>query len=322
MADQMVPRHRGLFWSAVLAAVIALVGGSAYAYVSYAATAGPEGAVKGYFAALARGNAPAALGFGDLPPGPHGLLTSRVLRAQRAIAPIRHLRVTGTRRSGEAATVSVRYDLDFADGRRQVSDDVRVLRRDGSWRLARTAAVTELSLAAARDRATVLGGAVPDGSVLVFPGAVPITFDTPYLRLTGATRSVVLSAQGDTDLTVEVTAAGRAAAETAVVAALRNCLSGGARADPRCPVPSNRTVPGSVRATVRAADVRRVVSVRPATSSRGIIMISGRLVLDARYLALDFENQPVRKTGPVVLPVRATTYATAPLTVTWTEDDR
>ncbi len=322
MLDRGVGRHRGLFWVAVLAALVAFVGGGAFAYVTYAATAGPDGAVKGYFAALARGNAPAALGFGDLPAGPHELLTSTVLRAQRKIAPIRHVRIAGTQRSGDTAKVTVAYDLDFADSTQHVSDDIAVRRHKGSWRLERTAATTELQLQQASDRATVLGGAVPEGTVLVFPGALPITFDTPYLRLAPTTRSVDLDAHDTMDLSVQVTAEGRRATEAAVVAALRNCLSGGARADPRCPVPSSRAVPGTVRASVRAADVRQVASVKLAATSRGLITISGQLSIRAHYTALDFENQPIARTGVVTLPLRATAYATAPTTVTWTEDDR
>ncbi len=319
MADRTVPRHRGLFWSAVVASLLALVGGSAYAYVTYAATAGPDGAVKGYFAALARGSAPAALGFGDLPAGPHELLTSKVLAVQRKLAPIRHVHITGVQRSGDTANVGVRYDLAFADGSRTVSDDVPVLRRHGSWRLARTAAATQLSLDEAQDRATVLGGAVPDGDLLLFPGAVPITFDTPYLQLAPATRSVALSAPDETDLSVQVTAPGRAAVETAVVAALRSCLAGGPRADPRCPVSSDRAVPGTLRASFNAGDLRRALRIALASTARGLITISARLVLDGHYTALDFENQPSTKAGPVSLPLHASAYPTAPLTVTWTE---
>jgi hypothetical protein len=323
MPDRTVPRRRGLFWSAVVAALLVLVGGSTYAYVTYAATDGLDGAVKGYFAALARGSAPAALGFGELPPGPHELLTSKVLALQRKLAPIRHVHITGVQRSGDEASVGVRYDLAFADGAREVSDHVRVVRHDGSWRLARTAAVTQLSLAEAKDRATILGAAVPDGDLLVFPGAVPITFDTPYLRLSPATRSVALSAPDDIDLSVEVTAGGRAAAEAAVVAALRNCLAGGAAAaDPRRPVPSDRAVPGTLRASFDAADVRRDTKVALAATARGLITISGRLTLNGRYTALDFENQPTAKAGPVSLPLHASAHPTAPLTLTWTEADR
>ena len=52
-----VHRHRGLYWSAVLLALAALVGGSAFAYRAYEQTSGPDGAVKGYFAALSRSDA-------------------------------------------------------------------------------------------------------------------------------------------------------------------------------------------------------------------------------------------------------------------------
>jgi hypothetical protein len=309
--------RRGLFWSAIVAALAALVGGSIFAYVTYAATAGPDGAVKGYFAALARGDAPAALGFGDLPPGPHELLSSTVLRAQRKIAPIRNVEIIATDQSGDRAKVTVQYDLAFAAATQQVADDVQVVRHKGSWRLARTAATTQLHLLQAGERAMIMGGAVPDGTTLIFPGAVPITFDTPYLRLAATTSSVPLSAPADTDLIVQVTPAGRIAADAAVATALRACLSGGAKADPRCPLPTSRAVPGSLRATVSAADVRSAAAVGLAATAHGVITVSGKIKLTGRYTALDFDNQPVAKKGAVSLPLLATAYATSPITINW-----
>lgn len=320
MADRGLRRHRGLFWSAILLALAALAGGSAFAYVTYAATAGPDGAVKGYFAALARGDAPAALGFGDLPPGPHELLTSTVLRAQVKIAPIRHVEIITTDQSGDTATVSVQYHLDFTDGTRQVTDGVQVVRHKGSWRLAQTAATTQLRLLQAAQRATIVGAGIPDGVLLMFPGAVPIAFDTPYLRLSAATSSVALSAPADTDLTVQVTATGLSAVDAAVTKALRGCLAGGAQADPRCPLPARRAVPGSLHATVTAAGVLRAAALSLAASSAGVITISGKIRLTAGYTALDFDNQPVAKNGAVSLPLTATAYATDPITINWAGD--
>jgi hypothetical protein len=311
------PRRRGLFWSAIVLALAALVGGATFAYVTYAATAGPDGAVQGYFAALARGDAPAALGFGDLPSGPTQLLTSSVLRAQRKVAPIRHVEIIATDEEGDAATVSVRYVLDFPDGAQLVNEDVPVLRRKGSWRLARTAATTELRLQQAGDRATIMGGRVPDGELLIFPGAVPIHFDSPYLRLAAATSSVKLAAQAQTRLTVQVTEAGRAAVRTAVESALRACLAGSTTADPRCPLPVSRAVPGSVRAKVSAAGVQRAAVVKLAQSSSGVVAISGAIKLAARYTVLDFENQPVPRSATVSLPLAATTHVTDPITIVW-----
>jgi hypothetical protein len=317
MAERAPRRHRRLFWSTVLLALAALVGGGGFAYVTYAATAGPDGAVKGYFAALAKGDAPAALGFGDLPPGPTTLLTSTVLRVQQKIAPLRQVEIVSTDRSGDAATVRVRYQLDFGDGPQQVSEDVRVLRRTGSWRLARTAASTQLRVQEAADRATILGAKIPVGALLVFPGAVPISFDTPYLRLAAATSSVALDSLGETDMTAQVTEGGRQAVHAAVLEALRGCLAGGAKVDPRCPLPTSRSVPGSLRATVSADGVRRAAVIGLAASPTGVITISGNLKLTGGYAALDFNNQPVVEHGAVTLPLAASAYAAAPITIDW-----
>jgi hypothetical protein len=317
MTQPQAPRHRGLFWSAIVVALAALVGGSTFAYVTYAATAGPDGAVKGYFAALARSDAPAALGFGDLPPGPTQLLTSSVLRAQRKVAPIRHVEILSTDESGDTATVHVRYVLGFAEQERQVNEDVPVLRRNGSWRLVRTAASTELRLMQAGDRATIMGGRVPEGDLLIFPGAIPIKFDSPYLRLRAATSSVKLVAQPQTQLSVQLTDAGSAAVRAAVESALRACLAGSASADPRCPLPASRAIPGSLRAAVSSAGVRRAAVIQLAQSTSGVIAISGTIKLTGRYTALDFENQPVVKSGAASLPLTATTPATDPITIDW-----
>ncbi|PZS20016.1 MAG: hypothetical protein DLM57_02550 [Pseudonocardiales bacterium] len=319
MTDPAPRRHRGLFWAGVLLALSALVGGGLFAYLAYAATAGPDGAVKGYFAALARGNAPAALGFGDPPAGAHQLLTSTVLGAQLEIAPIRHVDIVATKQTGDTATVSVRYELGFVDGSRQVSDDVKVVRRDGTWRLTRTAATTRLRLLGARDRATILGAVVSDEPLLVFPGAVPITFDTPYLRLDAESSSVKLSTPAESHLTAQVTAAGRSVVGAAVLAALRGCLAGGAHADPRCPLPAARAVPGSLRGSVTAAEVRRSATFGVAASSTGVITVWGHITLSASYAALDFSNQPVAKHGVVTLALTASTYAKDPVTIGWTQ---
>jgi hypothetical protein len=317
MTDRDLPRHRGLFWAAILAALAALVGGSLFAYVTYAATAGPDGAVKGYFAALARSDAAAALGFGELPPGQHQLLTSTVLRAQQHIAPIRDVQIVATDESGDTATVAVRYHLAFADASQQAVDDIKVLRHKGSWRLAQTATSTQLNLREAGDRASIVGGSVPDGEVLIFPGAVPITFDTPNLTLAAATSSVTLSAQAQTDLTVQVSAIGARAVDTALAVALRACLAGGPHADPRCPLPSSRAVPGSLRAAATAAAVRRAAHVSLASSAAGVLTVSGTIRLLGRYTALDFNNLPLAKRGRVTLSLRATAYVTDPVTINW-----
>jgi hypothetical protein len=313
------PRHRGLFWAAIVVALAALVAGSAFAYVTYAAGAGPDGAVTGYFAALARGDTSAALGFGDLPAGPTQLLTASVLRAQLNVAPIRHVEIVSTDESGDTATVGVRYVLDFADGPQRIGEKVAVVRHSGSWRLARTAAATQLRLQEAGDRATIMGARLPRGTLLIFPGAVPIKFDSPSLRLRPGARSVKLAAQPQTLLAGQLTEAGSGAVRAAVEIALRACLAGTKAADPRCPLPAARAVPGTLRAIVSAADVRRAAVIELAPSPSGVVAVSGTIKLAGRYTALDFENQPVMESGTVSLPLTASAYATDPITINWAE---
>jgi len=298
-------------------ALAALVGGGAVAYVTYAATAGADGAVRGYFAALQRADAPAALGFGDLPSGPTELLTSTVLRTQRTLAPIRHVQIISTDEYGDSAVVHVRYELEFAAGTRVVSEDVPVIRRNGSWHVAHTAATTRLHLQQAADRATILGGRIPDGDLLIFPGAVPIKFDSPYLTLNAATSSVSLAAPGQTDLRVQLTPAGAGAVLAAAERALRACLAASTHPDPRCPLPDSRAVPGTVRATLSAVDVKRAAVIKLAASSTGVVNLSGTLKLTGRYTLLDFENQPAAKNGTVSLSLTATAYANDPVVIAW-----
>ncbi len=103
--------------------------------------------MTGYFAALERGDAPGALAFGDLPPGPHTLLTGTVLRAQQRIAPIHHVQVLSVRRgNGGTAVVTVHYEIDYPAGPQPVTDQVGVHRRGSSWYLDKTAVPTTIEL--------------------------------------------------------------------------------------------------------------------------------------------------------------------------------
>jgi hypothetical protein len=317
MATQTAPRHRGLFWFAVLLALGALVGGGIVAYVAYQETSGPDGAVRGYFAALARSDAPAALGFGSAPAsGNRALLTSTVLREQHKIAPIRDVKIDSTHRTGNTATVGMRYQLGFANGTQNFSESIRVIRHKGSWRLAETAVTTELNLLQAADRATIVGAPVPSEPMLLFPGAVPIRFDTPYLMLAQDTNSVQLSSGKRTDLVVEVTEAGKTAINNAVAAALKTCLAGGAKADPRCPLPNARAVPGSLRATL-SDRVDRKTQITVASDAHGVLDVSATLKVTGRYSVLNFDNLPVPKTGSLTVPISAKAFAVAPLVLTW-----
>lgn len=310
-------RHRGLFWSAVLVALALLVGGAVVAYQGYAATSGPDGAVRGYFAALQRGDAPAALAFGTVPSGPRTLLSRTVLREQLDDAALRDIDVTAVQRDGDTARVSVNYVLAFSDLSQTIHDSVVVRRHGGSWRLANSAVSVQVELAQASDRATLAGRTIPAEPVLMFPGALPIRFDTSYLQLDQGSRVLQLNGGGQTDLAVVVTKAGQDAVAAALTRELPACLAGAPTAKPSCPRPGPRAVPDSLRGTM-TGPVRPSISV--ANGSAGMIDVSAQITVRGSYQVLNFNNIAITKTGTVALPVRATAYATSPIQLAWTDD--
>lgn len=305
---------RGWFWIGVLTALLALTAGLVIAVLGYTAEDDPGSTVRDYFAALGRADAPAALALGTIPAGPRGLLTSEVLAAQQKLAPISNVSIVSSSRHGSQASVAVSYRLGFAGAPQQENDQVTLTRRDGRWRLDRVAVATQLRLLQAADRASILGAPVPDGSTLLFPGAVPVGFDTPYLELPPSIAAVGLDSANSTDLRVAVSAAGRQAVFTAIAAQLRGCLQ--PKADPRCPLPTDRIVPGTLRGRVDG-DISSVVNLAVAVSARGAITVDGQVLFTGTWRALSFENVAEPQRGDLKLPVEGMTYLTTPLHIVW-----
>jgi hypothetical protein len=307
--------RRRLYWPAVLLSVALLAGGIVVATLGYAATTGPDGVVHGYFAALARGDAATALAYGDVPAGPHGLLTADVLREQQRIAPLRDVRVVGTQRSGAKATVDVRYVLAFPGTDVPVRVTVPVHKDGDTWRLDGVAIRTALDAAGGRQRESILGGRVPTGPTLLFPGALPIRLDTPYLRLDPGKDNVSFDAQSSTGVYLEITERARRGLLAAVRAKLTRCVTG--PPDDTCPLPDGRYVPGSIHGTIvgglRAPHVR-LESLDPA----GRLTVSAKAAIAGSYRRLDFHNRAVGGRGRLDLDLHAVAYAVAPLTIGWT----
>lgn len=316
MAD-LARRHRGLFWAAVLLSLVAIVGGSVVAYLAYEDASGPDGAVKGYFSALAASDAPRALAYGDLPQGPHTLLTSEVLREQQRIAPIRDVKIVSTDHQRSDAAVSVSYDLGFESGTQVVTDMVLVRHRGSSWQLAETAIPTSIRITQALERATILGAGIPDGRTLLFPGAVPVRFDTPNLQIVKGTGAVTFSTGHELDVSVEVSAVGRKAVATALAADLQSCFSASAKADLSCPLPTGGFVPGSLSGRV-AGNVADHMNVDVGTTGVGVIDVSGEVAFVGTYRKLDFDNVASTHRGTVQIPLDSSTYA-KPIGLQWTD---
>lgn len=309
-------RHRGLYWAAVLLSTVALVVGAVTAWISYQANSGPEGIVKGYFAALQKSDAAAALAYGDLPAGPRPLLTGDVLREQQRLAPIRNVEILAVATNGDSATVTASYQVAFSSGAQQESDTIKLVRHDGDWRLSSTAIVTTIHLQQALSRAAIIGAGIPQGPVLLFPGAVPISFDTPYLELDPTTSAVGFGTEAVTAVDVQVSAAGRAAVGKALESALQTCVSGHVPAASTCPLPSDQYVPGTLVGSLTGS-AALAMTVQVAGDGAGVLQVGGQITFNGKYDVLDFNNIAQSKKGSIELPLAATAYAVAPLVLRW-----
>jgi hypothetical protein len=306
--------RRRFYWLGVVCAIGLVASGVVVGVRGYAKTSGVDGTVRGYFAALARSDAADALAFGDLPAGPHTLLTETVLREQQRIAPLRNLSIVRSRRDANSARVDVMFTLGFAVRDVPVSTTVRLHRKDGGWRLDRVVIPVELESSTARERQSIVGAGIPGGATLMFPGALPIRLDTPYVQLDPERSYVAFESPTTIGVDVEVSTAGRAAVRQAIRAKLRRCLA--AAGDPTCPLPDERYVPGSISGTLK--DDLHNLSIELASDAVGTFDVDGSVAVSGRYQRLDFRNQPISGHGAVQLSVHATAYAVAPLTVRWT----
>jgi hypothetical protein len=305
-----------LFWTAFTVALGIAVAGGAIAFVGYRDVLSPAGTVRAYFDALRRGDAAAALGFGDLPSGSRALLTSQVLHAQQRVGSMSDVKIEHSTHAGDAAEVEVGYVLDVSGTRAQVDDSVSLHKAHGGWRMDRVADPTQLLLSGATDRAEILGAVVPTDTTLVFPGVLPISFDTANLQLDAGSAIVHLDHDGGMSIGVLPSSAGRAAAQSAVVTALRSCLGGGTNADPRCPLPSSRAVPESMRGST-SGDVAGGLHVDVGSDPAGLFEVTGTAAVLGHYAALDANNVSYDVRGRYRVSVDALTYAYPPLQVLW-----
>lgn len=305
---------RAVYWTGVLGGVLLLAGGIVVGALGLTAAASPASVVRSYFAALARGDAAAALGYGTVPAGPRLLLTDAVLREQQRIAPLHDVSVRSTQGRGSSAVVSVRYRLAFPGADVSVSEGVPVHKSFGRWRLDAVAVATTFSTPLARQRESILGGPLPRGATLLFPGALPIRLDTPYLALDPDTSYISFNSLSPADVDLRVTPAGRTALIRMVRERLRRCFT--TWHSPACPLPNGRYVPGSLSG--RLAGPLRATMIRPRKGDQvGSMRLDARAYVVGSYRRLDFHNRPVTGHGRVAVGVHSVAYAVPPLRVWW-----
>ena len=143
--------------------------------------------VEGYLSALARGDAAAALAFGEPDPASGPLLTGDALAASLAQAPLTVNLVGGAEVAGDTAQVGANYTL----GERNVSYVFTLTRRPDGWRVDHAYATVRFS-----GRSSWLEN-IGDGSVVgLTVNGVPVTAETdialfPGVYQLGATNPLV-----------------------------------------------------------------------------------------------------------------------------------
>lgn len=280
-------RFQHAFWFCLLLAVALVLAGASMAVGAYTAAAAPDTVVRQYFAALQSGDAAAALGYGHVPSGPPGLLSPSVLAVQNEIGPIQNVAIRRIERSGDTASVGVTYTLGFGSGPVNVADTMRVVRSGRGWRLAQSAVIENIIPGNGSGLANVAGSAVPTGTYLMFPGAVPVAYDTPNLTLAASSRVIRFDDGGSLNVVASVSAEGRAAITPAVVAELSSCLAGRSATQPLCPLPDEAAgVPG----TLRGKESGPMHLTFRVDDPGGQINIGGSAPVSASYRALDSNN--------------------------------
>lgn len=307
--------YQHVFWLALLLATALTLGGASFAAGAYQADGMPDTVVRQYFAALQDGDAATALGYGAVPAGSRSLLTPGVLAAQNAMGPIEGVGVRQVHRSGDSAQVDVTYTVALPTGRDTVLDTVAVVRHGHGWRLAQSAIRVNLGPDGGSALASFAGAEVPDGDFLMFPGAVPVTYNTPNLRLQPSSSVLRFADTGALLLEATVTPAGERAIVLSLRAALSACLAGTASQQALCPVPNPYVdVPGSLRGTLTAVDTGALHLA--VMSADGKVTIAGTVGVHATYQELDKNNIATAKTAAATT-VAAYCFVTTPGTIGW-----
>lgn len=280
----------------------------------YAAARGPGSVVRGYFQALADGNAPAALAFADVAPKGQ-FLTSVVLRQQLQAASLSDLSIVRTTRLGSTATVDVRYQLRFSSGTQAVTDSAQLIRRGSSWRLIKVAGTVSLAIqTAGADRLSFAGRPLPTAAVTLFPGALPLAVDSAALQVLGQPMLRLADARTVARTAISLSPQLRGQVQRAVGKLLTDCLAATSN-DPLCPVPdSGRPIPGSVHGQpaqpLASTDLRIELT-------EGLIKVRAEVPVRASWKVWDFENQPVQRRGSTILNLRAQLALDQPTKAFW-----
>jgi hypothetical protein len=309
-------RRLPLLLAAGLAVLLAIAFGS-LTINRFSASNSAAAVAKRYFSALSAGDAPAAMALADLAPHDGPFLTSTVLREQLRVAKLEKVKVIRTDQGSAGATVFVSYVLKFAAHEVPVSDQVAMVKAGSSWRLSRAASVVSLSTGAGTDRVTFAGRPLPDRSVEIFPGALPVATDSAAVTVQNSPAVRLADSSAPVSITADLSGAARKQIAGAVDSALAKCLAA-TSTDPLCPMAAGgRPVPGSLHGTLTKSVADSNPKITLSDKGKGAIDFTASVEVNASWKVWDFNNQEVGKKQTATLELQAVTSVDAPQTVRW-----
>lgn len=310
------PRRGRLRVTLAVLAAVCLVAGLVDAALALTSVSSPRATVGSYFSALRRADAPKALSLGVPAVGDTHLLTSSVLAQQQRIGPIHDVVVGAVRQSANAADVAVSYRIG-GSGPPNRNETIALRRKGNGWELDRTSSSVTIHFQNAAHRATLGGAALPTNAVRMFPGDIPIGFDTRALQVDPTLKSVTLSADAAVEIRAVLSSDGRASLSSMLDTAAKACLSSPAVPCGLAPAGS-RCVPGTLRGTIGTPPSAGSPAFELAPGNAdGLITVTGTFMATVRWTSLDFENQPVGRHGSVSIGYAASFYVSSPKTILW-----
>ena len=199
-------------------------------------------AVKGYLAALARGDAEGALSYSNDQPASKEFLTDDILKKQIAKWPISNIRILNDDSSSSGIGMAqVHVAANFGD---KTSDTRMELKRSGNaWKLDAAAIKVQPDPGATQTDAaaktlTFFGKPIGDSTGYVFPGWIDVGSTNPYLTVTAKPLlldQLILAGMPWVQPTFVLSDKGRDAVMSAIGTQLADCTKSNLLNPPNCP---------------------------------------------------------------------------------------
>lgn len=286
-------------WALIAVVAVVLAGGGVAAgllLTGGSSSPGPDAVVRDYLAALARGDAAAALQTGPAPSSTT-FLTDDILKQQQAAAKITDIKIGQVQREGDQARVAVSYKFGAK------TEDVRapVRKVKGKWQIAATTVKLDMSESRDVPGLTLYGKPISADTIEVFPGPLKFGSTDPNLKVTDDDADDFETTPGEhlgPFLEAELTDKAKKDAIAAVQSSLQRCVKAHDLRPAKCPQETwdFQFVNGSARWKI-VNDLNSGLRVDTSSTHPGVADVVGTIQWQVTYKYKDFDDKVKSKTS-------------------------